>query len=81
MGTVAGGDCQGYLEHVRHAAMLQRNPVHTFMFDDKGTLLIANKSAIKASLHGKAGIASKEMIVQQLLSYSITSLTTVTAQS
>lgn len=40
----------------RHAAMLQRNPIHTFMFDNTGRLLVANEAAIRASLHSDAGV-------------------------
>lgn len=64
MGTIIGDNGYGHLQHARLAAMLQRNPVHTFMFDDSGSLLFANKAAVRASLHGKPGIASKEYIRQ-----------------
>ena len=48
--------------YFRHAAMLQRNPIHTFMFDNTGRLLVANEAAIRASLHSDAG-ATREQLV------------------
>ena len=47
----------------RHAAMLQRNPIHTFMFDNTGRLLVANEAAIRASLHSDAGAQSKQLVL------------------
>lgn len=45
----------------RLCAMLQRNPLHTFMFDRAGKLVVANNAALEACRHSSAGITVSEM--------------------
>ena len=40
----------------RVAAMQHLSPIHTFMFDSKGTLLVANASAVEACQRGLTGV-------------------------
>lgn len=42
-------------QDTRVAAMHQRSPIHTFMFDSKGALLVANASAVEACTRSAAG--------------------------
>ena len=47
-------------EYLRCTAILYRDPVHKFMFDDTGKLLFANAAATKASLHSTNGTLDRE---------------------
>ena len=40
----------------RFAAMMQHTPLHTFLFNKHGKLLIANDAATEACLHSTAGL-------------------------
>ena len=40
----------------RFAAMVQHTPLHTFLFNKHGKLLIANDAAMEACLHSTAGL-------------------------
>ena len=40
----------------RFAAMVQRTPIHTFLFNKRGELLVANDAAMEACLHSTAGL-------------------------
>ena len=45
----------GSAHDTRVAAMQHRSPIHTFMFDSTGTLLVANASAVEACQRGLKG--------------------------
>lgn len=47
-------------EHLRCTALLYRDPVHKFMFDDSGRLLFANAAATNASMHSTNGTKDGE---------------------
>lgn len=40
----------------RFTAMARQTPLHTFMFDRQGRLLVANDAAMEACLHSVAGL-------------------------
>jgi len=40
----------------RFAAMMQHAPLHTFLFNEHGKLLVANDAAMEACLHSTAGL-------------------------
>ncbi len=40
----------------RFAAMVQHTPLHTFLFNKHGKLLVANDAAMEACLHSTAGL-------------------------
>ena len=48
------------IKEKRLTAMLQRNPLHTFMFDRAGKLVIANNAAMEACRHSSAGITASQ---------------------
>ena len=58
LGPVSSDD-QPMIRGKRMTAMLQRNPLHTFMFDRDGKLVIANNAAMEACQHSAAGNASQ----------------------
>ena len=58
LGPVSSDD-QPMIRGKRMTAMLQRNPLHTFMFDCDGKLVIANNAAMEACRHSAAGNASQ----------------------
>lgn len=43
------------VEERRLTSMLQRNPLHTFMFARDGKLVVANKAAMEACQHSISG--------------------------
>jgi len=44
----------------RFAAMMQHTPLHTFLFNKHGKLLVANDAAMEACLHSTAGLKVSE---------------------
>lgn len=53
----------------RVAAMHHRSPIHTFMFDSKGALLVANASAIEACQRGTTGAGVSHFMLRPILLY------------
>lgn len=47
------GSNTGSADNMRVCALHQRSPIHMFMFDNKGALLIANKAAMEALQPGE----------------------------
>lgn len=44
----------------RLIAMVRQTPMHAFMFDQQGQLLVANDAAMEACLHSSAGLKLPE---------------------